>query len=79
MVEEETNGASIRGSPSEATRMLKEIMETMRRQNDEHAKEFRRGQEEATLWMNEALRGQERLQRRNEEFQRHVEDRMLGR
>ena len=43
MAEEETNGALNGGSVLEATCMLMEMMETMRRQNDERAKEFRRG------------------------------------
>jgi len=70
MAEEEANGVANGVSLPEVTRMLMEMMETMRRQNDERAEEFRKAQEETRVQMEEALRGQERLQRKNEEFQR---------
>jgi len=45
-MEEEVGGAQNEGSSSDTIRMLMEMMETMRRQNDECAEAFRRSQEE---------------------------------
>jgi len=70
-IEDEANGAM-----PDAAQALMEMMETMRKQNEERAKEFRRAQEdirresaEARERMEESARLQERLQRRNKELQ----------
>jgi len=54
-----------------------EMMEVMRKENEERAEEFRKTREEfiaesvrAREMMEESIRMQEQLQRRNEEFQR---------
>ena len=79
MAEEEPIGVSNGEPPPEATRVLMEMMETIKRQNEERAEEFRRGQEETRVRMKEVLRGQEQLQRRSEELQRQLEDRRTRR
>jgi len=52
-----------------------EMIEIMRRQNDERAEEFQRTHEEARLRMEDSIRVQEQLHRRNEELQRQMDDR----
>lgn len=54
-MEEETNGAT----PPDTSHMLMEMMVTMRRHNEERAKEFRRAQEE---FKRESMQARERME-----------------
>jgi len=74
--EEEANGAPL----LDATHVLMEMMEVMRRQNEERVEEFRRAHEdfrresaEVRARMEESARVQEMIQRRNEELRRQIE------
>ncbi|KAK7356327.1 hypothetical protein VNO80_15596 [Phaseolus coccineus] len=73
------------GTP-DTTQMLMEMMEAMRKQNEERVEEFRRAQEEmrregerAREMLEYLLRIQNHLQQRNEELEQRLDQQVMGR
>ena len=72
------------GTVSDATQVLMDTRETLRKRNEEQADEFRRVQEEmrresiqARERLEESLRVQDRLQRRNEELEHYLDQQLI--
>ncbi|KAK7333534.1 hypothetical protein VNO80_30309 [Phaseolus coccineus] len=72
------------GTVFDATQVLMDMMETMRKQNEEQAEEFKRVQEEmrresiqAREMLEESLRVQDHLQRRNEELEHRLYQQLI--
>ena len=72
------------GMVSNATQVLMDIMETMRKRNEEQAEEFRRVQDEmrresiqAREMLEESLKVHDCLQRRNEELEHRLDQQLI--